>query len=39
MPDQQKPVMRPYLAATQAFASGRQTPRQFLEASLALLEQ
>src|SRR6516165_1679897 len=39
MPDQQKPVMRPYLAAAQGFASGRHTPRQFLETSLALLEQ
>jgi len=39
MPEHQKPVMRPYLAATQAFASGRNTPRQFLEDSLALLEQ
>ena len=39
MPDQQKPVMRPYLAATQTFASGRHTPRQFLEESLTLLEQ
>jgi Asp-tRNA(Asn)/Glu-tRNA(Gln) amidotransferase A subunit family amidase len=38
-PEQQKPVMRPYLKATQNFASGAQTPRQFLEASLALLEQ
>jgi len=39
MPDQQKPVMRPYLAATQGFSSGRHTPRQFLEDSLKLLEQ
>jgi Asp-tRNA(Asn)/Glu-tRNA(Gln) amidotransferase A subunit family amidase len=39
MPEQNKPIMRPYLAATQNFASGAQTPRQFLEASLALLEQ
>jgi Asp-tRNA(Asn)/Glu-tRNA(Gln) amidotransferase A subunit family amidase len=39
MPEQNKPVMRPYLAATKDFASGAQTPRQFLEASLALLEQ
>jgi Asp-tRNA(Asn)/Glu-tRNA(Gln) amidotransferase A subunit family amidase len=38
-PEQQKPVMRPYLAVTQNFASGTQTPRQFFEASLALLEQ
>jgi Asp-tRNA(Asn)/Glu-tRNA(Gln) amidotransferase A subunit family amidase len=33
-----KPVMRPYLAATQNFASGNDSPRQFLEQSLALLE-
>jgi Asp-tRNA(Asn)/Glu-tRNA(Gln) amidotransferase A subunit family amidase len=39
MPEQNKPVMRPYLARTKNFASGAQTPRQFLEASLALLEQ
>src|SRR5579872_4438119 len=38
-PNQTKPVMRPYLAATAEFASGKQTPRQFLEDSLALLEQ
>ena len=38
-PDQTKPAMRPYLAATKDFASGAQTPRQFLERSLALLEQ
>jgi Asp-tRNA(Asn)/Glu-tRNA(Gln) amidotransferase A subunit family amidase len=37
-PDQ-KPVMRSYLAAEQDFASGRQTPRQFFEDSLALLDQ
>jgi Asp-tRNA(Asn)/Glu-tRNA(Gln) amidotransferase A subunit family amidase len=37
--EQQAPVMRPYLAATQSFASGKQTPREFLEQSLALLEQ
>jgi Asp-tRNA(Asn)/Glu-tRNA(Gln) amidotransferase A subunit family amidase len=30
--------MRPYLAATPDFASGKATPRQFLERSLALLE-
>src|ERR1700742_3851832 len=36
--EQQKPVMRPYLAATKNFASGSQTPRQFLEESLALLD-
>src|SRR5580692_4166445 len=38
-PDQTKPIMRPYLKAAQNFASGKETPRQFLEASLALLEQ
>ncbi len=37
--DQTKPVMRPYLAATRDFASGKDTPRQFLERSLALLEE
>src|SRR5579863_6511870 len=36
---QTKPVMRSYLAAAAEFASGKQTPRQFLESSLALLEQ
>ena len=30
--------MRPYLAATRDFASGKATPRQFLERSLELLE-
>src|ERR1700734_4212025 len=38
-PDQTKPVMRPYLAAAQNFASGKQTPREFLEQSLKLLDQ
>src|SRR3984957_1848255 len=38
-PDQTKPVMRPYLKAAQNFASGNETPREFLEKSLALLEQ
>src|SRR5271156_6177653 len=38
-PDKTKPVMRPYLAAAQNFASGKETPREFLERSLALLEQ
>jgi Asp-tRNA(Asn)/Glu-tRNA(Gln) amidotransferase A subunit family amidase len=38
-PEQKTPVMRPYLAAAQSFASGARTPRQFLEDSLALLEQ
>jgi len=37
--DQTKPAMRPYLAAAQDFTSAKQTPRQFLEASLSLLEQ
>src|SRR5580692_6003953 len=35
---EQKPVARPFLAVTQTFASGAQTPRQFLEQSLALLD-
>ena len=39
MPEHNTPVMRPYLDATKDFASGRHTPRQFLETSLALLEQ
>jgi Asp-tRNA(Asn)/Glu-tRNA(Gln) amidotransferase A subunit family amidase len=38
-PEQTKPVMRPYLAAAKDFAAGARTPRQFLEDSLALLEQ
>jgi Asp-tRNA(Asn)/Glu-tRNA(Gln) amidotransferase A subunit family amidase len=38
-PEQTKPVMRPYLAAVKDFAAGARTPRQFLEDSLALLEQ
>src|ERR1700720_144275 len=38
-PDQTKPVMRPYFKAAQNFASGNETPREFLEKSLALLEQ
>jgi Asp-tRNA(Asn)/Glu-tRNA(Gln) amidotransferase A subunit family amidase len=38
-PDQTKPVMRPYLAVAQNFSSGMQTPREFLEKSLTLLEQ
>ncbi len=37
-PEQTKPVMRPYLAAAKDFASGVQTPRQFLERSLELLD-
>ncbi len=36
--EQTKPVMRSYLAATKGFASGAQTPRQFLDESLVLLE-
>jgi Asp-tRNA(Asn)/Glu-tRNA(Gln) amidotransferase A subunit family amidase len=39
VPDQTKPVMRSYLAVAHEFASGKQTPRQFLEDSLALLDQ
>jgi hypothetical protein len=38
MQEQTKPVMRPYLAAARNFASGTDTPRQFLERSLTLLE-
>jgi len=38
-PEQKKPVMRPYLSVAREFVSGKQTPREFLEASLALLEQ
>src|SRR5260370_22608548 len=38
-PDQTKPMMRPYLQAAQSFSSGKETPREFLEQSLALLEQ
>jgi len=37
--DKTKPVMRPYLVAAQKFSSGKQTPREFLEESLTLLEQ
>jgi Asp-tRNA(Asn)/Glu-tRNA(Gln) amidotransferase A subunit family amidase len=37
-PEQKKPALRSYLAEVRDFASGKQTPRQFLEASLALLE-
>ncbi|HUI15633.1 MAG TPA: amidase [Xanthobacteraceae bacterium] len=36
--DQTKPATRSYLAARPDFASGRQTPRQFLERSLELLD-
>src|SRR5271167_4948654 len=38
MRDETKPVMRSYLAAAPDFASGKTTPRQFLERSLELLE-
>src|ERR1700692_5012503 len=38
-PDQTKPVMRPYLKAAQNFASGKETPREFHEQSLALRYQ
>jgi Asp-tRNA(Asn)/Glu-tRNA(Gln) amidotransferase A subunit family amidase len=36
--EQTKPVLRPYLAAAKTFVSGTQTPRQFLERSLELLD-
>ena len=36
---QTKPMMRSYLAAARTFASGAQTPRQFLEHSLDLFDQ
>jgi Asp-tRNA(Asn)/Glu-tRNA(Gln) amidotransferase A subunit family amidase len=39
MQEQTKPVMRSYLAAGLRFASASETPRQFLEASLDLLER
>ena len=39
MVDQAKPVMRSYLAATPDFASGKATPRQFLDRSLELLDE
>src|SRR5580658_1975142 len=38
MAEPTKPALRPYLAAARDFASGKQTPRQFLERSLELLE-
>jgi Asp-tRNA(Asn)/Glu-tRNA(Gln) amidotransferase A subunit family amidase len=38
MQEQTKPVMRPYLAVARNFASGKDTPRQFLEQSINLLE-
>jgi Asp-tRNA(Asn)/Glu-tRNA(Gln) amidotransferase A subunit family amidase len=37
--DLKKPALRSYLAASKDFASGAQTPRQFLEDSLVLFEQ
>ena len=36
--EQTKPATRSYLAANADFASGRETPRQFLERSLELLD-
>src|SRR5579863_3094662 len=38
MPEPKKPATRSYLAAGEDFVSGRQTPRQFLERSLELLD-
>jgi len=38
-PDQTKPIMRSYLKAAQYVASGKETPREFLEKSLELLDQ
>jgi len=38
MTEQTKPALRSYLAAAADFASGQQTPRQFLERSLELLD-
>jgi Asp-tRNA(Asn)/Glu-tRNA(Gln) amidotransferase A subunit family amidase len=35
---EQKPSLRPFVAATQNFAAGKETPREFLEKSLALLD-
>src|SRR5580698_7050191 len=35
---EQKPVKRPFLTAAKTFAAGTQTPREFLEQSLALLD-
>src|SRR5712692_4249715 len=37
-PDAQTPAMRPYLPATADFASGKDSPRAFLERCLAALE-
>ncbi len=39
MSERTEPVMRAYLAATRNFASGKETPRQFLERSLAVLKE
>lgn len=39
MLERTKPVMRSYLAANRDFAAGNDTPRQFLERSLALLDE
>src|SRR5277367_3016297 len=36
--EQTKPILRPYLAAAKNFASGAETPRQFLERSLELFD-
>jgi Asp-tRNA(Asn)/Glu-tRNA(Gln) amidotransferase A subunit family amidase len=36
--EQTKPALRSYLAATRAFTAGKETPRQFLERSLELLD-
>ena len=38
MPERTKPVMRPYLAATGNFASGKESPRAFLERCLDALD-
>ena len=37
-PDAKTPVMRPYLPATADFASGKDSPREFLERSVATLD-
>ncbi len=38
VPEQIKPALRSYLAATPSFAAGKETPRQFLERSLEVLD-
>jgi Asp-tRNA(Asn)/Glu-tRNA(Gln) amidotransferase A subunit family amidase len=38
VPEQTQPTLRSYLAVAEEFASGAQTPRQFLERSLELLD-